>query len=164
MGLAPWASQWASADPPPPSRLTSGQLLAASANSKRDKQDENNSNDSFRLHWDAIEGLWRPNELGDPEVRPYYAGLASTAQRGLEEAAMAFVSGLRERTGEENLCLCGGVALNSVLNGKIVREVGGAGRRGWGGGFKRREQWYGNEVAKEKDWGGRRWCYQNEPL
>lgn len=135
MGLAPWASQWSSADPPPPSRLTSGHLLAASFNNENvdqrgDNDDDNDSNsgDSFRLHWDAIEGLWRPNDLGDPEVRPYYAGLASTAQRGLEEAAMTFVSGLRERTGENNLCLCGGVALNSVLNGKIAREVGGVGR------------------------------------
>lgn len=77
----------------------------------------------FRLHWDAIEGLSRPNELGDLELRPYYAALAATAQQGLEEAAMEFVSGLRERTGETNVCLCGGVALNSVLNGRVAREV-----------------------------------------
>ncbi|CAN0415570.1 unnamed protein product, partial [Scytosiphon promiscuus] len=54
----------------------------------------------------------------------FYAALAARAQEGLEEAALEFVSGLRERTGEKNVCLCGGVALNSVLNGKIAREAG----------------------------------------
>ncbi|CAN0263452.1 unnamed protein product, partial [Scytosiphon promiscuus] len=54
----------------------------------------------------------------------FYAALAARAQEGLEEAALELVSGLRERTGEKNVCLCGGVALNSVLNGKIAREAG----------------------------------------
>ncbi|MEE2629196.1 MAG: carbamoyltransferase N-terminal domain-containing protein [Candidatus Latescibacterota bacterium] len=31
---------------------------------------------------------------------------------------------LRERTGETNLCLVGGVIQNSVLNGRIAREAG----------------------------------------
>lgn len=111
MGLAPWASQWSGASPTqPPPRLTSGDLL-------------DGGDGGFRLHWDAIEGLPRPNELGDVGLRPFYAALAGTAQRGLEEAAMGFVAGLRERTGEENVCLCGGVALNSVLNGRVAREV-----------------------------------------
>lgn len=130
MGLAPWASQWKSVDPPP-QRLTSGNLLGA--RSKRVGGKDNEDVAKFGVHWDAIEELRQPNELNDPDVRPYYASLASTVQRDLEEAAMNFVSGLRERTGEENLCLCGGVALNSVLNGKIAREVGGQ------GGAKRRE-------------------------
>ena len=112
MGLAPWASEWPSSDLRPPPRLTSGSLLADTADG-----------DAFSIDWDAVEGLPRPNELGDESLRPFYAALAATAQRGLEEAAMAFVSGLRERTGEKNVCLCGGVALNSVLNGKIAREV-----------------------------------------
>jgi carbamoyltransferase len=29
---------------------------------------------------------------------------------------------LKEETGEENLCLAGGVALNCVANGRILRE------------------------------------------
>ena len=29
---------------------------------------------------------------------------------------------LRKKTGLENLCLCGGVAFNSVMNGRILRE------------------------------------------
>ena len=37
---------------------------------------------------------------------------------------LEFLTRLREQTGERNLCLCGGVALNSTLNGHIVREAG----------------------------------------
>lgn len=110
MGLAPWAVRWPVTDPP--SRLTSGSLLS-------DGVDGN----EFRVHWETIEQLPRPNELGDKSLRPFYAALAAEAQSGLEEAAMAFITGLRERTGEKNLCLCGGVALNSVLNGKVARKV-----------------------------------------
>lgn len=118
MGLAPWASKWplSPADPSPP-RLMSGDLLSNGFD----------GGDLFRVNWDAIEQLPRPNELGDESLRPYYAALAATAQGGLEEAALAFIAGLRKRTGETNVCLCGGVALNSVLNGKVAREVRGRG-------------------------------------
>lgn len=110
MGLAPWASRWPGTNPQPP-RLSSGNLLA-------------DGDESFCVHWDAIEGLPRPNELGEMELRPFYATLAAVAQQDLEEAAMSFISGLKEKTGQDNLCLCGGVALNSVLNGRVAREVG----------------------------------------
>lgn len=113
MGLAPWAVKWPVMDPlAPPSRLTSGSLLSDGADGNE-----------FRVHWETVEQLPRPNELGDKSLRPFYAALAAEAQAGLEEASMAFITGLRERTGEKNLCLCGGVALNSVLNGKVAREV-----------------------------------------
>ena len=119
MGFAPWAAKWTTTDVlPPPQRLTSGSLLS-------DGTDGN----AFRVHWETIERLPRPNDLKDETLRPFYAALAAEAQAGLEEAAMEFIEGLKERTGEKNLCLCGGVALNSVLNGRVAREVGGAGRR-----------------------------------
>lgn len=111
MGLAPWALEWPSTDSPVPP-LTSGSLLS-----------NRTDGDAFRVEWNAIEQLPRPNELEDRESRPFYAALAATAQGGLEDTAMAFITGLRERTGEKNVCLCGGVALNSVLNGKVAREV-----------------------------------------
>lgn len=139
MGLAPYASKWSpeTTEFPPPPRLTSGSLLLGG------KSGGGTGEDAFHVNWEAIESLPRPNELGresedegDSEddgdgdggdelrgLRSFYAALAARAQGGLEEAALAFVSGLRERTGEKNVCLCGGVALNSVLNGKIAREV-----------------------------------------
>ena len=50
--------------------------------------------------------------------------LASLARSDLEESALGFLQRLQKRTGETNLCLVGGVAQNSVLNGRIAREAG----------------------------------------
>ena len=51
-------------------------------------------------------------------------GLASRVQADLETVAMDFVGHFKRETGEANLCLAGGVALNSVLNGRLSRELG----------------------------------------
>jgi len=51
-------------------------------------------------------------------------GLASRMQTDLETVGMDFVKHFKEETGETNLCLAGGVALNSVLNGRLSRELG----------------------------------------
>ena len=50
--------------------------------------------------------------------------LASRIQEDLEIIVMDFVSHFKKVTGEKNLCLAGGVALNSVLNGRLARELG----------------------------------------
>lgn len=51
-------------------------------------------------------------------------GLASRVQSDLESVAIDFVEHFKKETGEVNLCLAGGVALNSVLNGRLSRELG----------------------------------------
>jgi carbamoyltransferase len=51
-------------------------------------------------------------------------GLAHRVQTDLEYVCMDFVRHFKERTGETKLCLAGGVALNSVLNGRLSRELG----------------------------------------
>ena len=50
--------------------------------------------------------------------------LASRMQDDLENVAIDFVKHFKEQTGAKNLCLAGGVALNSVLNGRLSRELG----------------------------------------
>lgn len=50
--------------------------------------------------------------------------LASRMQIDLEDISIDFVKHFKEETGETNLCLAGGVALNSVLNGRLCRELG----------------------------------------
>lgn len=50
--------------------------------------------------------------------------LAHRIQIDLEDIVLDFVKHFRERTGEENLCIAGGVGLNSVLNGRLARELG----------------------------------------
>ena len=50
------------------------------------------------------------------------ADVAASLQLVLEERLLALVRRARERTGERFLCYGGGVALNSVANGKIARS------------------------------------------
>ncbi len=48
--------------------------------------------------------------------------LAASVQVVIEEAVIKLAGGLRKETGIGNLCLAGGVALNCVANGKLLRE------------------------------------------
>lgn len=48
---------------------------------------------------------------------------AAAAQRVLEECGLQMARQLHERTGERHLVIAGGVALNSVMNGRILRET-----------------------------------------
>ena len=48
--------------------------------------------------------------------------LARSVQGVLEDAVLALIRRLHEKTGEKNLCMAGGVALNCVANGRILRE------------------------------------------
>ena len=50
--------------------------------------------------------------------------LAHRIQIDLEDIVIDFVKHYKAETGETNLCLAGGVALNSVLNGRLSRELG----------------------------------------
>ena len=52
----------------------------------------------------------------------YYADIAASIQSVTEDAILNMVRHAHERTGSKYLCLAGGVALNSVANGRILRE------------------------------------------
>lgn len=58
------------------------------------------------------------NEL----LTPYHMDLAASVQAATEEIVLRLTRSLREETGIKNLCLAGGVALNCVANGKILRD------------------------------------------
>jgi carbamoyltransferase len=51
------------------------------------------------------------------------AALARAAQEVLERALLHSANALHAQTGARNLCIAGGVGLNSVANGKILRET-----------------------------------------
>lgn len=61
---------------------------------------------------------WNFEDSADQE----YANLAASAQNSIETAGMFYVNKLKRNSGSKNLCLTGGVALNSCLNGLIRRE------------------------------------------
>lgn len=48
--------------------------------------------------------------------------LAASIQVVVEEVVIKLAKGVAKTTGENNLCLAGGVALNCVANGKLLRE------------------------------------------
>jgi carbamoyltransferase len=53
----------------------------------------------------------------------YYADVAASIQKVTEEVMLTLVRAVHRETGLKRLCLAGGVALNSVANGRIVRET-----------------------------------------
>jgi len=48
--------------------------------------------------------------------------LAASIQAVVEEVVIKLAKGVAKTTGEKNLCLAGGVALNCVANGKLLKE------------------------------------------
>lgn len=77
--------------------------------------------------WD--EALRRPflggtdKEWEASEHRRHWEDLCFRAQDDAEEILLARARWLHEATGHKNLCLAGGVALNCVANGRILRET-----------------------------------------
>ena len=53
----------------------------------------------------------------------YYADVAASVQTLTEEILLKMANHLHRRTGLKNLVMAGGVALNSVANGRIMRET-----------------------------------------
>lgn len=60
----------------------------------------------------------------DEPISTRHRNLAASLQSCVEGALCEMASRLRDRTGEENLCLAGGVALNSLINAAIERRAG----------------------------------------
>ncbi|MDP6762867.1 MAG: carbamoyltransferase [Planctomycetota bacterium] len=64
----------------------------------------------------------RDPKLQDKSLDPYYCDMAASIQRVTEEVLLKMITHLHEVTGSKNLCLAGGVALNSVANYKLLRN------------------------------------------
>jgi len=92
---------------------------------------------SFRLnmgYFDFCTGLTMTSErfhdlFGGPPrkpdqlLTPYHMDLAASVQAVTEEIVLRLTRSLSEETGIRNLCLAGGVALNCVANGKVLRDA-----------------------------------------
>ncbi|GIV33362.1 MAG: carbamoyltransferase [Chitinophagales bacterium] len=67
-----------------------------------------------------------PERMGAPRRIPgtaytqFYKDVAASAQRHLENTVLKMLSYYSEKTGLRNLCMAGGVALNCVMNQKIM--------------------------------------------
>jgi len=63
-----------------------------------------------------------PARKPDQRLTQRHMDLAASVQGALEEILLRMTRSLAADTGARNLCLAGGVALNCVANGKILRE------------------------------------------
>ncbi len=92
---------------------------------------------SFRLnleYFDYCTGLTMTNEkfdalFGEPARKPdkerlttFHMDIAASVQAVTEEILLRMTRSVAKQTGERNLCLAGGVALNCVANGKVLRD------------------------------------------
>jgi carbamoyltransferase len=64
-----------------------------------------------------------PHRKEGEELTRHHWDVASSAQKALEDTAIYLVKRIKDMTGEENLCMAGGVAFNSVMNGRIFHET-----------------------------------------
>jgi carbamoyltransferase len=63
-----------------------------------------------------------PPRKSDELLTQRHMDLAASIQAVTEEVVLRLTRSLRKETGIKNLCLAGGVALNCVANGKILRD------------------------------------------
>ena len=64
----------------------------------------------------------RSPRKGETELSQFHMDIAASIQAVTEEVVLKLAKSLREETGIKNLCLAGGVALNCVANGVLLRE------------------------------------------
>jgi len=91
---------------------------------------------SFRLNLDyfnyctgltmispAFETLFgAPARRPEDKLQQFHMDIASSVQVVLEEVVLRMTRSLQQDTGARNLCLAGGVALNCVANGRVLRD------------------------------------------
>ena len=71
----------------------------------------------YTEQWEVLFGNAR--KKGD-DLKQFHLDLAATVQKFTEQMIFYILNKLHEKTGLDNLCIAGGVAQNSVANGKIL--------------------------------------------
>ena len=98
-----------------------------------------------------------PARVAESKLTQREMDIAASIQKVTEEVVMRLARTLHKETGQKHLCLAGGVALNCVANGKVLRDgpfddiwiqpaAGDAG----GALGSAAVAWYGNETATRK--------------
>ncbi|KPM30364.1 Carbamoyltransferase [Croceitalea dokdonensis DOKDO 023] len=70
-----------------------------------------------------FEELFGPARKKEDELTQFHKDLAKSVQVVTEEIIFHMAAHLQEKTGSKNLCIAGGVAQNSVANGKIIANT-----------------------------------------
>ncbi|MEH1865983.1 MAG: carbamoyltransferase C-terminal domain-containing protein [Nostoc sp.] len=75
------------------------------------------------FHSPELEKLLGPARNSKSEVTQKHQNIAASVQAVTEEIIFHLINRLSDRYKSENLCLAGGVAMNSVANGKITQNT-----------------------------------------
>ncbi len=70
--------------------------------------------------FDALFG--HPPRTPEQPLTQFHMDIAASVQQVTEEVLLRMTRAIARETGERNLCLAGGVALNCVANGKVLRD------------------------------------------
>ena len=71
-------------------------------------------------HFDKLFG--EPRRESESKMEQFHWDMAASIQKVTEEIVLRIVNDLHASTGMKNLCMAGGVALNCVANGRLLRE------------------------------------------
>src|SRR5690606_35534141 len=70
--------------------------------------------------WQEMFGF--PRREDENDLQQHHCNLALAIQHVTEEIVLKMAEEARRLTGSENICMAGGVALNCVANGKLLRK------------------------------------------
>lgn len=84
---------------------------------------ENNIPTVSRLFSDKFEKLFGLARKSNEELTQKHKDIAASVQKVCELLIIHILNSLQKKTGLKNICLAGGVAQNSVANGKILEQT-----------------------------------------
>lgn len=81
---------------------------------------EDGSPDTATLYSGYLIEKFGPARQKEEPLTDYHRNLAASVQRITQEVIFHILNYLHKKTGQDNICIAGGVAQNSVANGKIL--------------------------------------------
>ncbi len=79
----------------------------------------------LKMYSKKMESLFgREARVAESKLETFHMDVAASVQKVLEVVILHITTFLKKKTGEKNLCLAGGVALNCVANSKVLKESG----------------------------------------
>lgn len=79
--------------------------------------------DGQRMYSDELVDLFGvPPRVAESDIDQFHKDVASSLQKALEDILLQKVRYLHDRYSSDHLCMAGGVALNCVANGRVLRE------------------------------------------
>lgn len=76
-----------------------------------------------QLYTSKIEEVFGPARKKEEELTQKHKDIAASVQRACEDLIMHILNHLYKKTGLKNVCIAGGVAQNSVANGKVLSNT-----------------------------------------